>query len=84
VVVREDGLLQVLTEDGQLEATLVGHHTEMLHLPLSVVQKKLRVGEVAAKSGRQRGLDGKALLVAPPVVLEACTHQLGGVKVDKA
>jgi hypothetical protein len=49
-----------------------------------VVQQDLRVGKVAAEGGRQRGLDRKALIVAPPVVLVACTHQLGGVKVNKA
>jgi hypothetical protein len=42
------------------------------------------VGKVAAEGGRQRGLDRKALIVAPPVVLIACTRQLGGMEVDKA
>jgi hypothetical protein len=56
----------------------------MVQLLLGVVQKDLRVGKVAAEGGRQRGLDRKALVVAPPVVLVACTRQLGGVKVDKA
>jgi hypothetical protein len=42
------------------------------------------VGKVAAEGGRQRGLDRKALIIAPPVVLITCTRQLCGVKVDKA
>jgi hypothetical protein len=71
-------------EDGQLQATLVGYHTDIVQLLLGVVQKDLCVGKVAAKGGRQRGLDRKALVVAAPVVLIACTRQLGGVKVDKA
>jgi hypothetical protein len=83
-VAREDGLLQVLTKDGQLQATLVGHHTDVVQLLLGMVQKDLRVGKVAAEGGRQRGLDRKALVVAPPIVLIACTRQLCGVKVDKA
>jgi hypothetical protein len=84
VVAREDGLLQVLTEDGQLQAMLVGPHTDMVQLLLGVVQKDLRVGKVAAEGGRQRGLDRKALVIAPPIVIVACTRQLRGVKVDKA
>jgi hypothetical protein len=84
VVAREDGRLQVLTKDGQLQATLVGNHTDMVQLLLGVVQKDLRAGKVAAKGGQQRGLNRKALVVAPPVVLVACTHQLGVMKVDKA
>jgi hypothetical protein len=56
----------------------------MVQLLLGVVLKDLRVGKVAAKGGRQRGLDRKALVVAPPVVPVECTRQLGGVKVDKA
>jgi hypothetical protein len=67
----------------QLQATLVGHHTHTVHLTLSVVQKDLRVGEVAAESGRQRVLDWEALVVTPPVVLDASICQLRGVKVDK-
>jgi hypothetical protein len=51
VVAREDGLLQVLTEDGQLQATLVGYHTNMVQLLLGVVQKDLRVGKVATEGG---------------------------------
>jgi hypothetical protein len=81
---REDGRLQILTEDSQLQAMLVGNHTDMVQLLLGVVQQDLRVGKVAAEGGRQRGLDRKALVVAPPVVLVACTRQLSGVKVDKA
>jgi hypothetical protein len=83
-VAREDGLLQVLTEDGQLQATLVGYHTDMVQLLLGVVQKDLHVGKVAAEGGWQRGLDRKALVVAPPVVLVACSRQLCGMEVDKA
>jgi hypothetical protein len=49
-----------------------------------MVQKDLHVGKVAAEGGWQRGLDRKALVVAPPVVLVACTRQLGSVEVDKA
>jgi hypothetical protein len=56
----------------------------MVQLLLGVVQKDLRVGKMAAEGGRQRGLNRKALIVAPPVVLVACTRQLDGVKVDKA
>jgi hypothetical protein len=56
----------------------------MVQLLLGVVQKDLRVGKVAAEGGRQRGLNRKALVVAPPVVLVVCTRQLGGMKVDKA
>jgi hypothetical protein len=41
------------------------------------------VGKVAAEGGRQRGLDRKALIIAHPVVLAVCTHQLRGVKMDK-
>jgi hypothetical protein len=84
VVAREDGRLQVLTKDGQLQATLVGNHTDMGQLLLGVVQKDLRVGKVVAEGGRQRGLNRKALIVTPPIVLVACTRQLGGVKVEKA
>jgi hypothetical protein len=56
----------------------------MVQLLLGVVQKDLRVGKVAAEGGRPRGLDRKALIIAPPVVLVACARQLYGVKVDKA
>jgi hypothetical protein len=56
----------------------------MVQLLLGVVQQDLRVGKVAAEGDRQRGLNRKALVIAPPVVLVACTCQLGGVKVDKA
>jgi hypothetical protein len=56
----------------------------MVHLTLSVVQKDLRVCEVAAESGRKKVLDWEALVVAPPVVLDASICQLRGVKVDKA
>jgi hypothetical protein len=49
-----------------------------------MVQKDLRVGKVVAERGRQRGLDRKALVVVPPVVLVVCTRQLCRVKVDKA
>jgi hypothetical protein len=83
-VARENGLLQVLTEDGQIQAMLIGHHTDMVQLLLGVVQKDLRVGKVAAERGRQRGLERKALAIAPPVVLVVCTRQLCSVKVDKA
>jgi hypothetical protein len=55
-VAREDGLLQVLMEDGQPQAPLIGHHTHMVHLTMCVVEKDLRVGEVAAKRSRKRGL----------------------------
>jgi hypothetical protein len=37
VVAKEDGLLQGLMEDDQFQATLVGHHTNTVHPPLSVV-----------------------------------------------
>jgi hypothetical protein len=55
----------------------------MVQLLLGLVQKDLHVGKVAAKRGRQRRLNGKALVVAPPVVLVACTCQLGGMTVDQ-
>jgi hypothetical protein len=63
---------------------LVGYHTDMVQLLLGVVQKDLHVGKVAAEGGRQRGLDRKALIVARPIVLVACTRQLCSVMVDKA
>jgi hypothetical protein len=56
---------------------------DVVQLPLGVVQKDLRVGEVAAERSRKRGLNWKTLVVAPPIVLVASTCQLGGVKVDK-
>jgi hypothetical protein len=37
VVAREDGRLQVLMKDGQLHATLVGYHMDMVQLLLGVV-----------------------------------------------
>jgi hypothetical protein len=49
-----------------------------------VVQKDLRVGKVVAESSRHRGLDWKALVVAPLIVLIASTRQLRGVNMEKA
>jgi hypothetical protein len=46
-VMRENGLLQVLTKNGQLQASLVGNHTDVVQLPLGVVQQGLRVAKVA-------------------------------------
>jgi hypothetical protein len=66
-VAREDGL-QVLTEDGKLQTPLVGDHTDVVQLPLGVVQKGLRVAEVAAERGVGSSLKGKTLVVDPPVV----------------
>jgi hypothetical protein len=39
---------------------------------------------VTAELSGGRRLNWKALMVAPPVVLVASTHQLSGVKVGKA
>jgi hypothetical protein len=37
VVTRENGLLKVLTKNGKLQTSLVSDHTDMVQLPLSVV-----------------------------------------------
>jgi hypothetical protein len=58
-VTRENGLLKVLTKNGQLQASLVGGHTGMVQLPLSVVQQGLRVAEVATEGGVHGSLVGK-------------------------
>jgi hypothetical protein len=50
-VAREDGLLQVLTEDSKLQTPLVGDHMDVVQLPLGVVQKGLRMAEVADERG---------------------------------
>jgi hypothetical protein len=70
-VMREDGLLKVLTKNGQLQASLVGGHTGMVQLPRSVVQQGLRVAEVATEGGVRGSLIGKTVGVDPPVVLIA-------------
>jgi hypothetical protein len=70
-VTRENGLLKVLTKNGQLQASLVGNHTDMVQLPLSVVQQGLRVAEVATEGGVCGGLVRKAVGVDSSVVLVA-------------
>jgi hypothetical protein len=70
-VMRENGLLQVLTENGQLQASLVGNHTDVVQLPLGVVQQGLYVAKVAAEGGVCGGLVRKAVGVDSPVVLVA-------------
>jgi hypothetical protein len=83
-VARENGLLKILTKNGQLQASLVGDHTDMVELPLSVVQQGLRVAEVATEGSVCGGLVGKAIGVDPPVVLVAGAQQLVVVEVDEA
>jgi hypothetical protein len=51
VVTRENGLLKILMKNGQLQASLVGDHTDMVQLPLSVVQQGLCVAEVTTEGG---------------------------------
>jgi hypothetical protein len=70
-VVREDGLLQVLTEDDKLHTPLVGDHTDVVQLPLGVVQKSLCLAKVVVEWGVGSGLKGKTFMVDPPVVLVA-------------
>jgi hypothetical protein len=71
MVTRENGLLQILMKNGQLQASLVGSHTGMVQLPLSVVQQGLRVAKVATEGGVCGGLVRKAIRVDSPVVLVA-------------
>jgi hypothetical protein len=71
VVIRENGLLKILTKNGQLQASLVGDHMDMVQLPLSVVQQGLRVVEVAAKGGVCGSLVGKTVRANSPIVLVA-------------
>jgi hypothetical protein len=68
---RENGLLKVLTRNGQLQASLVDGHTGMVQLPLSVVQQGLRVAEVTTEGGVCGSLVGKSVGVNSPVVLVA-------------
>jgi hypothetical protein len=70
-VTRENGLLKILMKNGQLQASLVGDHTDMVQLPLSVVQQGLRVAEVATEGSVCGGLVGKIVGVESPVVLVA-------------
>jgi hypothetical protein len=70
-VTRENGLLKVLTKNGQLQASLVGSYTGMVQLPLSVVQQGLRVAEVMTEGGVRGSLLGKSIGVDSPVVLVA-------------
>jgi hypothetical protein len=70
-VTREDGLLKILTKNGQLQASLVGGHTGMVQLPLSVVQQGLRVAEVATEGRVCGSLIGKTIGVDSSVVLVA-------------
>jgi hypothetical protein len=68
---RENGLLKVLTKNGQLQASLVGSHTGMVQLPLSVVQQGLRVVEVVTEGGVCGSLVGKTVGVDSSIVLIA-------------
>jgi hypothetical protein len=68
---RENGLWKILTKNGQLQASLVGDHTDMVQLPLSVVQQGLLVAEVATEGGVCSGLVGKTVGVDSSVVLVA-------------
>jgi hypothetical protein len=70
-VTRENGLLKVLTKNGQLQASLVGGHTGMVQLPLSVVQQGLRVAEVVTEGGVCGILVGKTVGVDSSIVLVA-------------
>jgi hypothetical protein len=70
-VTRENGLLQILTKNGQLQASLVGNHTDVVQLPLGVVQQGLRVAKVATEGGVCGGLVRKAIGVDSPIVLVA-------------
>jgi hypothetical protein len=83
-VTRENGLLEVLTENGQLQATLVGNHPDMVQMLLSVVQHILGVAEVAAEGRVRYSLVGEAIGIDPPVVLIARPEQLVVVVVDEA
>jgi hypothetical protein len=80
---RENGLLKVLTKNGQLQASLVGGHTGMVQLPLSVMQQGLCVAEVATEGGVLGSLVGKSVRVNSPVVLVASAEQLVIVEVDE-
>jgi hypothetical protein len=80
---RENGLLKILTKNGQLQASLVGEHTDMVQLHLSVVQQGLRVAEVATEGSVCGSLVGKAVGVDPPIVLVASAQQLIVVEVDE-
>jgi hypothetical protein len=68
---RENRLLQVLTKNGQLQASLVGNHTDVVQLPLGVVQQGLHVAKVATEGGVCGGLVRKAVRVESSVVLVA-------------
>jgi hypothetical protein len=57
-VTRENRLLKVLTKNGKLQTSLAGDHTDMVQLPLSVVQQGLRVAEVATEQSVSGGLEG--------------------------
>jgi hypothetical protein len=60
-------------KNGQLKASLIGDHPDMVQMLLRVVQKGLGVAEVAAEGGLRGSLVGKAIRVDPPVVLVAGT-----------
>jgi hypothetical protein len=81
---RENGLLKVLTKNGQLQASLVGGHTGMVQLPLSVVRQGLCVAEVVTEGGVHGSLVGKSIGVDSPVVLVVMGEQLVVVDVDEA
>jgi hypothetical protein len=83
-VMRENRLLQVLMKNSQLQASLVGNHTNMVQLPLGVVQQGLRVEKVATEGGVCGGLVRKAVGVDSPVVLVAGAEYLIVVEVDEA
>jgi hypothetical protein len=70
-------------KNGQLKASLVGDHPDMVQMLLRVVQNSLGVAEVAAEGGVRGSLVGKAIGVDPLVVLVAGTKQLVVVEVDE-
>jgi hypothetical protein len=83
-VTRENRLLEVLTKNGQLQASLVGNHTDVVQMPLGVVQQGLCVAKVATERSVNGGLVGKTVGVDSPVVLVASAKKLVIVEVDEA
>jgi hypothetical protein len=75
-VTRENGLLEVLMKNGQLQAALVGNHMDMVQLPLGVVQQGLRVAKVATERSADGGLVRKTVGVDSPIVLVASAEKL--------
>jgi hypothetical protein len=70
-VTRENGLLNILTKNNQVQASLIGNHTDMVQLPMSVVQQGLHMAEVATEWGVCGSLIGKTVGVDSPIVLIA-------------